>query len=54
MQEQAADSRLHPLFSNPSGRHKLRAILNKLQLACKAIEHMERAQALGKMGIAGA
>jgi hypothetical protein len=39
------------VFGNLSGRHNLRAVLNKPQLATKAIAFIEQTQILGQMGI---
>jgi ribonuclease HI len=41
-------------FGNLPGRHNLRAILSKPQLATKAIQFIEQAQILGQVGIADA
>lgn len=38
------------IFANLSGRHSLRTILSKPQLATKAIEYMEQTQILGQRG----
>ncbi|KAK7177941.1 reverse transcriptase, partial [Paraphaeosphaeria sporulosa] len=42
------------IFGDLPGRHNLRTILNKPQLATKAIEYMDRTQILGQIGIADA
>jgi hypothetical protein len=42
------------VFGNLSGRHNLRAVLNKPQLATKAIEFIEQTRILGQMGITDA
>jgi hypothetical protein len=42
------------IFGDLSGRHNLRAILSKPQLATKAIQFIEQAQILGQVGIADA
>ncbi|KAL5371116.1 hypothetical protein PMIN02_013118 [Paraphaeosphaeria minitans] len=42
------------IFGDRPGRHNLRTILNKPQLATKAIEYMEQTQILGQFGIADA
>ncbi|KAK7177681.1 hypothetical protein DPSP01_014709 [Paraphaeosphaeria sporulosa] len=42
------------IFGDRLGRHNLRTILNKPQLATKAIEYMEQTQILGQFGIADA
>jgi hypothetical protein len=42
------------VFGNLRGRHDLRTILNKPQLATKAIQFIEQAQILGHVGIADA
>ena len=39
------------IFGTLSGRHNLRTILSKPQLATKAIEYMEQTQILGQVGI---
>jgi hypothetical protein len=39
------------VFRDLSGRHNLRAVLNKPQLATKAIEFIELTRILGQMGI---
>jgi len=39
------------VFGNLRGRHNLRAILSKPQLATKAIQFIEQAQILGHVGI---
>ncbi|QRC93973.1 hypothetical protein JI435_429910 [Parastagonospora nodorum SN15] len=39
------------VFGNLSGRHNLRAVLNKPQLATKAIEFIEQTQILRQVGI---
>ncbi|KAL5399056.1 hypothetical protein PMIN03_012717 [Paraphaeosphaeria minitans] len=42
------------IFVDRLGRHNLRTILSKPQLATKAIEYMEQTQILGQFGIADA
>jgi hypothetical protein len=39
------------VFANLEGRHSLRAILSRPQLATKAIQFIEQAQILGHVGI---
>ena len=39
------------IFDNLPGRHNLRTILNKPQLATKAIEFVEQTRILGQMGV---